>query len=162
MSNGIPRGKVPKETMNTDSNNQPTTPLQQKRPTFVWVIFFFYWIGLFITIAVWILGIIAKSKGMHLPPVDTVDLVCGYFGLGLRGVATLRLFYLKKDAWLWFASAVAIMITLKIMSCISAFMLDKPMFTLIYTSVFATAFWTYVTWYSYKICNKDTPQSQSP
>jgi len=147
-----------KETMNTDSNNQPTTPLQQKRPTFVWVIFFFYWIGLFFTIALSISGVVLKSKGMSFPPVNTVDLVCGYFGLGLRGVATMRLFYFKKDAWLWFASAVLIVLTLMIMNCISAVILDKEPFASIFTTILTISLWSYVTWYSYNICNKNTPK----
>ena len=71
--------------MKTDLNNQPSTPLQKKRPAFVWVIFCFYWIGLFMTVAVSITGFVLKSKGMTLPPVDTVDRALGFISLALRG-----------------------------------------------------------------------------
>ena len=146
--------------MNTDFNNQPTTPLQQKRPAFVWVIFFFYWIGLFITVALSITGVVLKSKGMTFPPVDSVDRALGFMSLALRGVATMRLFYLKKDAWLWFASAVSIVFTLMIMNCISAVLLNKEPFASIFTTLLTISFWSYVTWYSYKICN--IPQPNPP
>ena len=37
------------------------------------------------TVAVSITGFVLKSKGMTLPPVDTVDRALGFISLALRG-----------------------------------------------------------------------------
>ncbi len=125
------------------------TPL--KRPKFVWILFVLYWIGVPLTVVFMAVAALRLKNG-GTPILAAVDIVVGILELTFRGIGIVRLFYLKKDAWLYLAFSSALLATNCTMDVIGAYMLKGTLAGALPVLLIVSS-WIAITVYAYRITN---------
>jgi hypothetical protein len=124
----------------------------------VWAIFIFYWIGFVFTLIIYSLALFPLVQGKPVP-LDLPDVIASLIALFIRGIATIKLLFLKSDAWIYFAGSLGITLAIQIINCIGQAITHQPL-TGTFTTIITFAIWIYITIYAYRICNKNTEAQQ--